>query len=112
MKLKTKPLTGSALNWAAGVALGRDDLYPDCGYVVYREIFGEFRWEPATNPRQGWPMVEAFRIAVSPDSDTDWYASIGSDEDIYTGETPLVAAMRCFVASKLGSEVEVPRELV
>jgi hypothetical protein len=27
------------------------------------------------------------------------------------GPTPLIAAMRCYVASKLGDEVEVPKEL-
>ena len=27
------------------------------------------------------------------------------------GPTPLIAAMRCYVASKLGDEVEVPDEL-
>ena len=27
------------------------------------------------------------------------------------GPTPLIAAMRCYVASKLGDEVEVPEEL-
>jgi hypothetical protein len=29
-----------------------------------------------------------------------------------TGPTPLIAAMRCFVKSKLGNTVEVPEELV
>jgi hypothetical protein len=28
------------------------------------------------------------------------------------GPTPLVAAMRCFVKSKCGDEIEVPKELV
>lgn len=28
-----------------------------------------------------------------------------------TGPTPLIAAMRCYVASKLGEEVEIPEEL-
>ncbi len=28
------------------------------------------------------------------------------------GATPLIAAMRCFVTSKLGREVEVPEELL
>mgnify|MGYP003443521145 FL=1 len=28
------------------------------------------------------------------------------------GPTPLVAAMRCYVASKLGDEVDVPEELM
>jgi hypothetical protein len=31
---------------------------------------------------------------------------------VILGPTPLVAAMRCFVASKLGDEVEVPDELL
>jgi hypothetical protein len=28
-----------------------------------------------------------------------------------TGPTPLIAAMRCFVTSKLGDEVDIPEEL-
>jgi len=28
------------------------------------------------------------------------------------GPTPLTAAMRCFVASKLGEEVNIPQELL
>ena len=31
---------------------------------------------------------------------------------LFSGPTPLVAAMRCYVASKLGDEVEVPDELL
>ncbi len=27
------------------------------------------------------------------------------------GPTPLIAAMRCYVASKLGDEIEIPEEL-
>jgi hypothetical protein len=27
------------------------------------------------------------------------------------GPTPLIAAMRCYVASKLGDEVDIPEEL-
>jgi len=32
--------------------------------------------------------------------------------DVFYGPTPLVAAMRCFVTSKLGAEVDVPDELL
>jgi hypothetical protein len=35
-----------------------------------------------------------------------------SESDGFYGLTPLIAAMRCYVASKLGKEVEVPGELV
>jgi len=30
----------------------------------------------------------------------------------YYGSTPLIAAMRCYVASKLGDEVELPEETI
>jgi hypothetical protein len=30
----------------------------------------------------------------------------------YIGPTPLIAAMRCYVASKLGDTVEIPKELL
>lgn len=36
---------------------------------------------------------------------TDW------ERHYWQGPTPLIAAMRCFVASRLGDEVEVPDEL-
>lgn len=32
-------------------------------------------------------------------------------ELVTTGPTPLIAALRCYVASKLGDEVEIPEEL-
>lgn len=37
-----------------------------------------------------------------------------ADEDsiVFTAPTPLIAAMRCYVADKLGGEVDVPEELV
>lgn len=33
-------------------------------------------------------------------------------QDVIYGPTPLIAAMRCYVASKLGDEVDVPEELL
>jgi hypothetical protein len=30
----------------------------------------------------------------------------------FHGHTPLIAAMRCYVASKLGEEIDVPEELI
>jgi hypothetical protein len=41
----------------------------------------------------------------------DWMAYIRHDEE-YFGPTPLIAAMRCYVASQLGDEVEVPSDLM
>lgn len=41
----------------------------------------------------------------------DWGYCFQIDADDIQGPTPLIAAMRCYVASKLGDEVEVPNEL-
>jgi hypothetical protein len=40
-----------------------------------------------------------------------WGRSYHVDEDAVIGHTPLIAAMRCYVASKLGDEVEIPEGL-
>jgi len=40
-----------------------------------------------------------------------WGRSYHIDEDAICGDTPLIAAMRCYVASKLGDIVEIPKEL-
>jgi hypothetical protein len=34
-----------------------------------------------------------------------------ADQEVY-GQSALIAAMRCYVASKLGDEVEIPEELL
>ncbi len=42
----------------------------------------------------------------------EWEAMIKGGFFTSYGSTPLIAAMRCYVASKLGEEVEVPDELI
>ncbi len=42
-------------------------------------------------------------VARMPDGINDWHEQYG--------RTALVAAMRCFVASRLGDEVEIPEEM-
>lgn len=61
------------------------------------------------------PIIERERIYLSPFSDY-WEAQGGGvpyhDDTLQTGPTPLIAAMRCFVASKLGDECDIPDELI
>lgn len=40
-----------------------------------------------------------------------WGEHFSIDTGCVTGPTPLIAAMRCFVASALGDEIEIPEEL-
>jgi hypothetical protein len=82
----------------------------------------------STDWAQGGPIIEREKIGVwwathYVDEDgveygNHWYAEVGcTDENadsrycgVADGPTPLIAAMRCYVASKLGDEVEVPDE--
>jgi hypothetical protein len=102
--MKTSELTGAALDWAVAKcegAINGDDL--DIGFIL------EGGYSPSTDWAQGGPIIERERIELEHDGFI-WWARIKADED-YSGPTPLIAAMRCYVASKLGDEVEIPEEL-
>ena len=68
-------------------------------------------WQPSTDWAQGGPIIEREGITVRRHTDALWDASVGRPNYRAGGPTPLIAAMRCYVASKLGDEVEVPDDL-
>jgi hypothetical protein len=112
MKIKTSELTGAALDRAVLQSLdeGSSDLKGGTEHYA-DELWGEF----STWWSQGGPIIEREKIDLVWQSSGDdvWTAYLGEhDEHRQTGPTPLIAAMRCFVASKLGDEVDVPDELV
>lgn len=75
---------------------------------VKRAIF-----KPSSNWSQGGPIIERKKIGLWSEG-YDWEAKIqiGSGEWITEwADTPLIAAMRCYVASKLGDEIELPEGL-
>ena len=110
MKVKTSELNGAALDWAVarceGIKLNEGNtLRNDCD--VYA---------PSTDWSQGGAVIERERIYLQPEIGKEgagnaWYAVSMYNTDAY-GSTPLTAAMRCYVASKLGDEVEVSDELL
>lgn len=117
MKINTSELVGPALDWAVAVCQG---ISWEQGDLDARE-YGP-GYSPSTNWAQGGEIIEREKIDLTWDvtlrhKDGGWTA-IGQDptdldaplcqED---GPTPLVAAMRCYVASRLGDEVDVPEEL-
>ena len=108
MKIKTSELTGPALNWAVAKCEGVQlDLAPD-GYYTHK---------PSANWSQGGPIIERECVCVECSFEkNEWSAWTPAPEREFgeaygNGPTPLIAAMRCYVASKLGDEVEVPEEL-
>jgi hypothetical protein len=59
----------------------------------------------------GGPIIEQEGIELTLIAN-HWKAAIAFNGiEAQEGPTPLIAAMRCYVASKLGDEVEVPKEL-
>jgi hypothetical protein len=75
-------------------------------------------FNPSTDWEKGGPIIERERIDVNSkinagDDIDEWRAvkGIGAKTKARYGPTPLIAAMRCYVASKLGNEVEIPEEL-
>lgn len=106
--MKTAELTGAALDWAVTKCEGFD-------HEVTSSEWGMWGW--ATDWAQGGPIIEREGINLVYQGDAhDWNASLWDyaeqDWHLHTeGPTPLIAAMRCYVASKLGDEVDVPKEL-
>lgn len=74
------------------------------------------RFSPSSQWEDGGPIIERARIDLSappnmdaPDEHIDWAAAVDDPKVAYTiqyfGETPLIAAMRAYVASKFGVEL-------
>jgi len=108
--MKTSELGGAALDWA--VAKCEGTLHDDGSVSDY--------YRPSEDWEQGGAIIERERIQITPRGETTdmWEAIIfdnifmddGSD-CFQIGTTPLIAAMRCYVASELGDEIELPEEL-
>ena len=96
--MKTSELKGAALDWAVA----------QCeGLASYIEVVEGFK--PSTDWIQGGSIIEREKIELEW-SGSNWWAMIRADEET-CGFTPLIAAMRCYVESKLGEEIEIPEEL-
>ena len=128
-KIKVSEASGLSLDRLVAQALGH-------GPVLNMESHGRTWkgcWESTPQPpcsreyqqvqryttdwSHGGPIIERELLSPDPLLDTNchlirWrcrnWKGDGSD---YYGATPLIAAMRCYVVSKLGEEVEIPEEL-
>lgn len=123
---QTQDLIGAALDWAVAKCEGHKPVFtrhwvtPSHPEDPRRVCVPAPSWvqpfEPSTNWAQGGPIIERENISVGYQGhlgvpiDSLWYATNRGDACGF-GQTPLIAAMRCFVASKLGPVVEVPEEL-
>lgn len=122
MKIKTSELTGQALDWAVAKCEGKNGVLHDDGItrcIVVAAASGVYKgtYKPSTNWSQGGPLGERELLTADPHLDNDcdliqWSCrNWKGDGDYLYGPTELIAKMRAYVASKLGSEVDVPKEL-
>jgi hypothetical protein len=110
VKVNVNMLEGNALNYAVAIAEGFSNS--SAASIVIMQTY-----QPSTNWRQGGPIIEREQITLDCRSHHSWEARIWAIHldnfvDAKYNSTPLIAAMRCYVASKLGEVVDIPDELV
>lgn len=132
-KVKVKELSGSALDWAVRRVEEEDlseDYHPHKYTLTGKDCPIKDRYSPSTKWEQGGPILERegiepqrgnpFSFTESSDKrdyyNGNWLAFLDLDEgdamvQMMPGRTMLEAAMRCYVASSLGLEVEIPEKL-
>ena len=125
--MKTSALTGAALDWAVAKAEGKDFFIEGKAVLSFCPgadipgvpYFDREYWMPSVKWSQGGPIIERERIEIQKgnplyfpegNENGDYYEPLWIAGKMH-GQTPLIAAMRCYVVSKMGNEIEVPEEL-
>ena len=101
--MKASELTGAALDWAVAKCEGNDGKW----HVSDKDVID---FTPSTDWAQGGAIIERERISIQDGGGDQWVADDAINPLMY-GETPLIAAMRCYCYAKLGDEIDIPEEL-
>ena len=116
MNIKTSEATPLQLDWLVAKCRGHTVFIKHAPVQVMYTPERKRSWytyRPSTNWAQGGPIIDREKISTLRYG--QWLASIPADStgesSGFYGPTPLIAAMRCYVASKLGDEIEIPEEL-
>lgn len=140
--MKTSELTGAALDWAVAKCEGVDYFGPIYQYlgkpyfnystdwaqggpIIERERISIIRLEDYCyeDEDENYRRIPVYGAVIGEYFDEDQLRSscgeawgeivyIGYELVTARGETPLIAAMRCYVASKLGDNVKIPENIL
>lgn len=113
---RVSDLTGPLLDAAVAQAEGFPSFWIDpgdesreaaCVLGPARAQDARFDWNPSTDWSQGGPIIERERIELRCHMQSAPWSAMGNGT-YAEGPTPLIAAMRAYVASKFGDTVELP----
>lgn len=117
MIIHTRHLTGNALNFAVVYARsleatgGKPVLARDLAHKALDNGICQY----TTSWADAGPLIKSDKIALDWSEGNNWCASSDASVDAYpvvmSDEEPLVAAMRAFVAGRLGGMVDVPEKV-
>jgi len=113
MKKQIKDLELWEIDYLVGKAEGLKPYISENNcFIIVNEDWKFEDYSPTTNPSQAWPIIESERVTIEPceddsGNDTEWLSIKGELKAFSYGKTSLEAAMRCFVASKFGDEVDI-----
>ena len=133
--MKAHELTGNDLNKAVAKCEGYEIVRMRGNEITFLDrtddgALNERQIGYSTDWAQGGPIIERESIFLVREKAGHmgrrlWAATLGANKAVGIGEesiklyrdafvygpTPLISAMRCYVASKLGDEVDIPTEL-
>ena len=123
MEVNVNDLTGMALDWTVGMAIGKPLVIrapigqPDGPRVVWEQVgdHGGVVWfAPSSNWAHGGPLIERFEPDMKIGNDGRLVALLHAEMEVTMcrGETYLIALCRVIVADRMGSVVNVPDELL
>jgi len=106
MRVKVNGASGVQLDWMVTYA-----LYGEQAHYIYKH--SKVRNQYSANWGHAVPIIEGEGISIAAPSlmRETWVGFSPSCEVEANGPTPLIAAMRCLVASRLGDVVDVPEEI-
>lgn len=117
MKVTVSTATGRALDYMVAKANKEILEYDGISYWIGARILGPCadargcsRYSPSTYGNDAIHIIDREKICLW-SLGGDYEASYNGSKITATGETALVAAMRCFVLKCLGEEVDVPNIL-
>jgi hypothetical protein len=120
MNVKISELCGAQLDYAVAKCEGlSDSAYMPLHNEGFSIVLADgVIFTPSRDWHQGGPIIECiggFELKIwlesTPETQCEAHIHNYDGDWIAFGPTPLIAAMRCYVASKMGDEVDIPEEL-